>query len=301
MNKLFILIGLQGSGKSTWAEEYKKYDVKVVSSDKIREEHNWQIDNASVFNEFYKRIDEHLANGYDVIADATNITIKSRRPFFERIKTKCHKIGIVFNTPIEICKKRVEKRNQEKVQQVVPLEVLDKYMASFQVPFKEEGFDDLWLYNTEMNFNQDEYIKIINEMNNFDQKNSHHDFTLGQHSQIVENLIQRSTLNFPVSCGILHDIGKLFTQTFGADGEAHYYNHANVGAYFVASHPELVLTLDMFKVLFIINYHMMPFDWKTEKAIKKWTAIFGEENVELLKTFNSYDEFASKIRFLENF
>ena len=299
MNKLLILIGLQGSGKSTWADEYKKYDVKVVSSDKIREEHNWQIDNASVFNEFYKRIDEHLANGYDVIADATNITIKSRRPFFERIKTKCCKIGIVFNTPIEICKRRVERRNQEESQKIVPLEVLEKYMASFQIPFKEEGFDELWLTNPGV-FNQDKYIEIVNEMNTFDQKNSHHNYTLGQHSQIVENLIQRSTLNFPVGCGILHDIGKLLTQTFGADGEAHYYNHANVGTYFVASHPELCVR-DIFNVLFIINYHMMPFDWKTEKAIKKWTAIFGEKNIELLKTFNNYDEFASKIRFLENF
>ena len=38
----------------------------------------------------------------------------------------------------------------------------------------------------------------------------------------------------------------------------------------------------------------MPFGWQTEKALKKWTQIFGENKVKMLQEFNKYDQLASK-------
>ena len=89
--KLFIMCGLSGSGKSSIAKDLAiKYNAEIVSSDAIREElfgscQN-QSDNEKVFNIFNKRIRESLNKNKNVIADATNITIKSRRAIVEYVR-----------------------------------------------------------------------------------------------------------------------------------------------------------------------------------------------------------------------
>ena len=72
------MIGLSGSGKSTVAEEYaKKYDAKIISSDKIREElygdENIQGDPNDVFRIVHERIFDLLKSGFSIIYDATNL------------------------------------------------------------------------------------------------------------------------------------------------------------------------------------------------------------------------------------
>ena len=96
---LTILVGIQGSGKSTWAEKQKSENNKVVlSSDKIRQEcPNWSND--EIFKEIYKRANESLLKGIDVIIDSTAITIKTRRKMLDAIKVPCIKKALIFNTP----------------------------------------------------------------------------------------------------------------------------------------------------------------------------------------------------------
>ena len=85
------MCGLSGSGKSSIAKDLAvKYHAEIVSSDAIREElfgscQN-QSDNEKVFNIFNKRIRESLNKNKNVIADATNITIKSRRAIVEYVR-----------------------------------------------------------------------------------------------------------------------------------------------------------------------------------------------------------------------
>ena len=122
--KLFIMCGLSGSGKSSIAKDLAvKYHAEIVSSDAIREElfgscQN-QSDNEKVFNIFNKRIRESLNKNKNVIADATNITIKSRRAIVEYVrKLDVEKICYIvpnpdkpeklflFSTPCVILKKK---------------------------------------------------------------------------------------------------------------------------------------------------------------------------------------------------
>lgn len=74
MAKLFILVGIPGTGKSTWAKTHHEDDV-VVSSDAIREELFGDITNQSnnreVFDTFHTRILSGLERGNNVIADST--------------------------------------------------------------------------------------------------------------------------------------------------------------------------------------------------------------------------------------
>ena len=90
MAKLYMMMGLPGSGKTTFARDYFNIEnnnsVKYISRDDIRfnllkkynDEDNYFGHEEEVFNTFCFDVKHYLANGYDVIADATHISHASR-------------------------------------------------------------------------------------------------------------------------------------------------------------------------------------------------------------------------------
>jgi hypothetical protein len=185
-------------------------------------------------------------------------------------------------TEYDECLRRVEIRNTDPNEHYVPLEVVTRYMKNFQVPFKEEGFDNItYTNNFPLDINKSLYL--IDETVGFDQKNHHHTFDLYNHSA-------RAGYSYGNLCvGLFHDIGKLFCQTIDENGEAHYYNHANIGAYYLVSHLDVLPRNQRDEVLMIANYHMMVYDWKTEKTHEKYKQIFGGWYDKLIK-FHEADE-----------
>ena len=153
---LAIMIGIPGSGKSTIAKEitesYKRVreeEVYIISSDAIRAEvlssAEDQSNNELVFKIFHKRIKEHLSLGENVIADATNMSIKSRASILSLVGVKKYiKIAYVVDTSLEESKKRNRNRDRK-----VPEFVLEKMVHQFQIPYYEEGFDVILLHNWE--------------------------------------------------------------------------------------------------------------------------------------------------------
>lgn len=294
MPNITVMVGLQGSGKSTIAQDLKNdmENCEIVSSDAIRKEFKNEITNEQVFKIYYARAKEFLNAGKNVILDATNITIKSRRQIFMQLKNiPCEKTCYIVNTPIDICEERLTERNKDTTNQIeVPLEVLHKYVKSFEMPFYEEGWDDIIIHNVSA-FKPQQFEQIVELMNNFNQKNLHHKYSLGEHGKRLEEFIQDK--NFPKNTGLLHDVGKLFTQTIDEEGQAHYYQHHNVGAYFLLSHTYMIEDINILDLVFYVNYHMMPFNWQTQKAKDKWKERFGERKFEMLKILNEGDKKAS--------
>jgi predicted kinase len=289
MSKVIMMIGIQGSGKTTKAKELaKEYNAKIFSSDNIRKEFP-DLENEYVFKNLYKYAKLYADSGKNIILDDTNITIKSRRQAFKNLKG--HEfIAYIMNTPVQECKDRVSKRNEDPTAHHVPLDVIDKYIKSFEIPFYEEGFKEI-IINTNEKYSVKDRMLLFKIMQEFDQKSKHHDFTLWEHSVRVAQQLPKIWFE----AGMFHDIGKLFTQSIDKNGEAHYYSHANVGAYFLLSNlkftPERARLLD---ILFIINYHMKPFDWKAESTVHKWNNIFGEKKTKMLIQFNDFDKKGAK-------
>lgn len=301
--KLVVMCGLQGSGKSTIAEELSlKYNMLVLSSDKLRKEFPDES-NDFIFRHLYNIANIALKQGSNVVIDATNITIKSRKQIFLNIKEPCEKICYIINTPYEVCVERVKKRNEDINSHQVPLEVVRRYLESFEVPFYEEGWNKILLYNI---IGHNESVENFNCMMKsafgFDQHNKHHTQLLHEHLESVANQLYDID-NVLYEAGLLHDIGKLDTQSYKEnDPNAHYYNHANVGAYKVLCNymswfmieqigedfPKYNDTLD---IVFYINYHMHMYNIKTEKAEKKWRNIFGDEKFNNLKLLNEADQY----------
>lgn len=148
MSKFIMLIGIPGSGKTTYSKELAvKYNAKVISTDKVRQTYVG-IDEKEVFPTVYRLCSEELKNGLNVILDATHITPKVRKRTFDTLDqhgVSYEKVAYYFDTPVEVCLKRVEKRNQDPNELFLPLEVIESYGNNIIVPTKEEGFSEIYI------------------------------------------------------------------------------------------------------------------------------------------------------------
>ena len=281
--KLHILIGLPGSGKSTWASED---NAIILSSDAYREKLlsniNDQSNNKLIFDTLQKDTITFLKEGKDVIYDATNINRKNRKKVLNAVKDiNCIKIAELFMVPVEICKYRNNQRDRK-----VPEEVIERMLRNFELPLEGEGFDLINLHYTPSE-QKLPYTSILRKMMGFDQKNPHHTLDLYSHCakcyNKLSNLYQEGKLGENhelVVAGLIHDFGKLYTQTYNEEkGICQYIGHENVGAYMAFYLNYKPLIVNQFKVAFYINYHMEPYRLKDakESTLEKYKKMFGDE------------------------
>lgn len=153
MNNVFwLLAGIPGSGKSTFAQNMmnhtplseiniKNQNIIWISSDNIRKEifgSEEAIQNKElIFSIMKQRSIFYLNRGYDVIYDATNITSKIRLDILTSIKKiKCKKNCIVFRTPYKVCLERNRSRTR-----FVPENIILDMHSHWEEPSCEEGWD----------------------------------------------------------------------------------------------------------------------------------------------------------------
>ena len=146
MPKVYMMIGIQGSGKSTYSKELSlKLNIPIVSTDRIRLD-NPTMPEEEVWTNVYSMCANYLKSGSDIVFDATNITPNVRNRFKDNLAkydVKYDLIGIYLNTDIEICYKRVVDRNERKMEHYLPPEVVYNYASNFIPPSKEEGFIEI--------------------------------------------------------------------------------------------------------------------------------------------------------------
>lgn len=90
MNKLFMLVGLPASGKTTCGKRLAEVeDALIVSSDEIRKELLGDVNDQTKNEQVFKEVENRIINGLkerNVIYDATNINYKRRMAFLQKIK-----------------------------------------------------------------------------------------------------------------------------------------------------------------------------------------------------------------------
>lgn len=288
MIKFFMMIGLPASGKS---EQTKKlaveYDAEVFSSDSLREEMfgdvNHQADNDTLFKELHKRIRECLTSGESTIYDATNISYKRRMEFLKSLnKIPCEKIAVLMATPYEVCLERNSQRERKVSEQVIK-----RMYLNFNIPFWYEGWDDIQIVYSEGAENYKGWDREwIESVKNFNQDNSHHALSLGDHCWKAVKYIDSNTPCCHTTstelrhAAMLHDEGKMFAKGFyDANGnpseEAHYYSHEYCGAYNSLFYE---MACNHLYVAQLIQWHMRPYlAWRqSEKAMQKDRNLLGE-------------------------
>lgn len=109
----YIMSGIPGCGKSTWSRKFtaEHDNIVQVSRDEIRfsllaDGEDYFAHEDEVIATFYAEINEALAAGHDVIADATHISEKALKQTLRAIKADCERILVSFRVPLKVCLSR---------------------------------------------------------------------------------------------------------------------------------------------------------------------------------------------------
>lgn len=276
MTSLIMMVGLPGSGKSTWAKNFADKEVDIHSSDDIREELlndiNNQENNSLVFETLHKRVKDSLCAGRTCIYDATNLNYRRRKDFVSRIKAlnpEVFCICVFLPASYERCLER--NRGRERV---VPESVIREMREKFDPPMWTEGWDEILVID---NLRQSESIEAkMAELSKLEHDNPNHALTVGQHSLAAFAYYTTKYKDMPHlgRAVLLHDIGKESTKVFrDSHGNktdiAHYYHHEHVGAY-----DSFLYTRDFDKytrlwIAMLIRWHMYPFAIEQSQNPKK--------------------------------
>src|SRR6187401_3103190 len=111
---LVVLVGVSGSGKSTFAARHF-LKTEVLSSDVCRglvsDDENNQAATKEAFEVLHFIAGKRLAAGKLTVVDATNVQPESRKPLVELAREfHCLPVAIVFNLPERLCQERNRQR-----------------------------------------------------------------------------------------------------------------------------------------------------------------------------------------------
>ena len=151
MPKCYQLIGVPGSGKTTWFRNQEwTENCYYISTDKhveaYAEAHGKTY--SEVFADYMPTAVENMveeverarAAGCDIIWDQTSTTIASRLKKFRMLPDYEH-VAVVFKTPdIDELKTRLKSRPGK----VIPKRVIETMIEFWEEPTEEEGFKEIW-------------------------------------------------------------------------------------------------------------------------------------------------------------
>jgi len=151
MKKCYQLIGVPGSGKSTWIKTQAwANDCVVVSTDEFVEDYAKECGEtySEVFNDYMPTAVRLMAEkvvrareaGRDIIWDQTSTTLASRTRKFNMLPNYEH-IAVVFATPNRI---ELKRRLASRPGKEIPEAVIEGMLASFEMPTEAEGFAEIW-------------------------------------------------------------------------------------------------------------------------------------------------------------
>ena len=154
MPKCYQLIGVPGSGKSTWIKNQDwALGLTIVSTDVFVEDYARAQGKtySEVFEEYMPRAVELMAkqvvfareHGHTIIWDQTSTTVASRARKFRMLPDYEH-IAVVFQTPDE---EEHQRRLKTRPGKIIPEAVLFDMVWNFEMPSEEEGFKEIWFSN----------------------------------------------------------------------------------------------------------------------------------------------------------
>jgi len=159
--KVTILIGVSGSGKSTYLKETglasvstDKYVDKFADDEGLSYSDAFdKIQELNLFKDyqrlFYIDIEEQIKKDADFAIDRTNLTVGYRKKLINDIREMAERhgkeievFGISFDFPVEVIKERLHKREAETGKSI-PDFVIDNQIKAFEKPTSDEGYNSL--------------------------------------------------------------------------------------------------------------------------------------------------------------
>ena len=153
MNRLYVLVGVPGSGKSTWIK-YQTWtkDCEIVSTDHFVEQYAALEGKtySDVFQEYMPRavqlMTEQVINARnaqkDIVWDQTSCSIATRAKKIRMLPTY-YKIAVVFKIPeMEELMRRLNSRPGKEIPWAIVSDMSNRLYS--EPPSIEEGFDEIW-------------------------------------------------------------------------------------------------------------------------------------------------------------
>jgi predicted kinase len=160
--KGILMVGVSGSGKTTWVNSHKEYIA--CSTDSIIEqlaesmgisytEAFDYIQNKKKFDyitiKFFEKIHECILNDKDFVIDRTHLKRNVRFSLISELKTFAMENGkhlelsaVSFELPKNTIFERLKNR-EKKTGKFIPKEVILEQINSFDIPTIDEGFDTI--------------------------------------------------------------------------------------------------------------------------------------------------------------
>lgn len=151
MPKCYQMIGVPGSGKSTWIRnQIWAPGLTIVSTDAFVEAYAEQQGRTynEVFEDYMPRAVDLMAqqvvfareHGHSVIWDQTSTTVASRRKKFHMLPDYEH-TAVVFGTPEPA---ELARRLAGRPGKSIPDHVMLSMLQNLKEPTLEEGFQEIW-------------------------------------------------------------------------------------------------------------------------------------------------------------
>lgn len=330
MHTAYVLMGYPGSGKSHLCKSlHSSINTRYLSSDELREElygFRDQTHNKEVFEELYRRAINYRHLG-DVIIDSTSLTRKDRARVINALGKHFKMNLICVLRPITEVVTENKNREINSPLEYIPEEIFKTILGRFQIPTKDEGWDDISFYMNTTDIHKT--LIDYNQLEDIPHDNPHHPETIKEHINYVVNRccsLENLNTNFGrlvSDIAYWHDTGKFFVIQYNEDkGYSQCIGHAAVSAYIYLCNlafsrykfvGELVSFRDVIHykndlfVLLGVYYHDYPFTLSEKsdlinslsKPSKPVLALFKEYSdnpeheldnfVDILLRFNFYD------------
>ncbi|HEY4576078.1 MAG TPA: AAA family ATPase, partial [Thermoanaerobaculia bacterium] len=175
---LVVLVGVSGSGKSTFARRCFK-PTEILTSDLCRamvsDDENDQSATLDAFAVLHFIAGKRLARGLLTVVDATNVQPEARKPLIDLARAHyVQPVAVVFDLPMEILEERSRTRTDRDVGGHVLRNQRSQLRRSLR-DLQQEGFRHVWVLRSP---EEAEAVKVERRPLRHDRRSDHGPFDL---------------------------------------------------------------------------------------------------------------------------